>query len=512
MIPLALAVLGLTLSDAADAAVPARPGEPLPVNLGAFGANNNNATASNRPADPAYRALIRGLGATQMRYLGGSSASFWDWKTGKYIKPDEITRIWPEEHGNWMLPLVADVDRLPEGALGPLAYADFAEAAGVDVQWMTNLTTRADDQPAMIELLHERGVPVKFVELDNETYFWGGEFGGGEDRAINYVERIAPLAQTVRKLYPDAEIGVVASENGLFTDAMHKDNPAFDVWNEVITRPKYRDHYDAFILHHYVMNAGTLDGVVAEGESADDAALGSRFLTCPQLTLERAADALRERHGAIPMWITEYNVIGYYGIGEQGSGGSPADQWLMKTANAPWNALYQAGFWLTALQHPEAMPVLNHHSIDNVSLGWGLGLPVSESEADLTVTGQIFAHLAHLASEATAVRTLDISGPSVTGFDGSQAPAVQGVMLDGPQNWAILINRGPDPVTIELPADAAKQVTYLATERVAQTARVQLDGEAAIWEQGPAEPTASEPSGKAVTLPGFSLSMVELKQ
>ncbi|MBB6442004.1 hypothetical protein [Phycisphaera mikurensis] len=491
-------------------------GEAVPVNRGAFGLNNNNAAADARTNGDAYPALIKALGATSSRYLGGSSSSFWDWRTGKYIPADEITAIWPEHHGNWMLPLVADVARLPDGTLGPDNYAAFAEKAGVDVQWMTNFTTREDDQADMVRHLHDEGIPVKYLELDNETYFWGAEFGGGEDRSRKYIERVKDFTPLLRELYPDARVGVVASENGVFADEMHEKEDAHTLWNGVITRPAYRDLYDAFILHHYVMNQGTLDGV-ADG-NVSDATLGPAFLTCPEVTLGHAIDVLAEEHGGIPMWITEFNVIGYYRIGnpddeKPDTGVTDADAWIARTAHTPWNAIYQAGFWLMALQHPEAIEILNHHSVTNVDLGWGLGLPVSTEEADLTATGQLFAHLSHLAVGADGVMPLTFEGNPDLGsaFGGEEAGALQGVAVerDGKKHL-IVINRGADPVSIAMPGGgAAERISYRTDRENPRTSRVKLAGETPVWRQGPMEPeTVAVGAGGRVELPAFSLSVL----
>ena len=495
-------------AHAEDSSVTVEVGEALPVNRGAFGINENNAVASAITNNPAYPALIRALGATHARYLGGSSSSFWDWRTGKYISEEEVDAVWSKDHGNWMFPLIAEVAELEDGTLGPLNYAKYAQKAGVEAQWMVNLTTRdADDQADMFRLLHENDVPVEYVELDNETYFWGAVFGGGEDRSLNYIRRVAELSPEIRELYPDARIGVVASENGVFADEMHEQEDAHTLWNGVITRPEFRDHFDAFILHHYVMTQGTLDGVGGhadgeqKGSGASDAQLGRAFLTCPQVTLEHAVGVLEDKHDGIPMWITEFNVIGYYRIGnpddeKPDTGVTDADAWIARTAHNAWNAIYQAGFWLTALQHPEAIEILNHHSITNVDLGWGLGLPVSETEADLTATGQLFAHLAHLVVDADAVHPLELSGnPALDdAFGEGEAAALQGVAVerDG-QRTLILINRGDQAVSATLPGeDKAERLTYRTDAENPRTSRVTLGGDTKIWEQGPMQPEREE--------------------
>ncbi len=495
----------LSCGSATADPVVAELGTPHPVNPGIFGINNNNAAADSDPSDPAYIALIDALGATQARYVGGSSISFWDWRTGKYIPEDEITRIWPAEHGNWMLPLVRDVAALPDGKLGPLNYASFADAAGVDVQWLFNLTTRAEDQHAFIDFLKENGIDVKFVELDNETYFWGAEFGGGRDRAINYVKRVADLSPHIRKVFPDAEIGIVASENGIFVDDMHDEkNDAFKVWNDVITSEPYREMFDAFILHHYVMNSGTLDGI--EGEDA----LARAFLTCPQITLDRGVKMLDDQFGGVPMWITEFNVIGYYRIGDDAG---PADAFIKSTANTPWNALYQAGFWLTAMHHPKGVGVLNHHSITNVGLGWGMGLPVSETEATVTGTGQVFAHLSAIAEQAETMHAIDFkNNPELANaFADASAGALHGAALAGDKGATlVVINRSESAVELQLPgASTYAMCSYLTTDDAPATATIKLGGEEASYTQGPLTPAESTTdAGKPVTLPAFSLTIL----
>ncbi len=498
-------------------------GEVLRINYGVFGVNNNNAVSEMPTHDPAYAALFRGLHASTARYVGGSSISFWDWQRGKYIPEDEITKIWPAEHGNWMLPLVAEVDQLQDGDLNPASYAEFAASAEIDVQWMINLTTRAADQPAMMRQLHQQGTAVSFVELDNETYFWGAEFGGGRQRAERYADRVAEFVPTLRELYPDARVGIVASENGLFTDEMHKDEEAFRVWNRVITQPEYRPHFDAFILHHYVMNSGALDGVRGrdtEAQRLNQDALGRAFLSCPQVTLEHAVDALARDYGGVPMWITEYNVLGYYRIARDDQA-SEADRWIAGTAHTAWNALYQAGFWLTAMQHPEAIEILNHHSVTNVNLGWGLGLPVSETEADLTATGQLFAHLSTLYRGAVSTRQLHFeSAPALAdAFDQGDVVTLQGVSLerDGGLTW-IVINRDASAIQLDLSATAADQAKVICyrTDQAAhdRTARVKLKGDRSTWEQGPMTAEVKQVNlgqASAVELPGFSLTILELK-
>ena len=189
-----------------------------------------------------------------------------------------------------MLELVGPTNALPEGTLSPESFQAFATAVGARAQWLTNMTTRAASQPAFFEALAAKAVPVDYVEMDNETYFWGEEFGGLE-RGETYARRVDALSPVVRRLFPRARIGMVTAEGDLFTAEHHEIEPPLAAWNAHITKPVHRKSYDAFILHHYAMGKGRLDGFV------DEAARRQAFLALPQATLERAARLIAERYG-----------------------------------------------------------------------------------------------------------------------------------------------------------------------------------------------------------------------
>lgn len=497
-------------------------GEGVPVNPGVFGANNNNATPDNRPGQPEYAALIKALGVRHLRYIGGSSSSFWDWETGHYIPEDEITSIWAADHGNWMLELAAPTAELPAGTLGPDNYANFAEQAGVDVQWLVNLTTRHQDQAGFVRHLKANDLPLDFIEMDNETYFWSKEFSGPQGAQL-YADRVKELTQVVREHYPEARIGIVAWEESFFEEHGHQGSPTQNNWDSIITSADNRPYFDAFILHHYLMNTSRLDAYDNQVDRS------KAFLAYPQSTLERAGRIIAEAYGPIPMWITEYNVIGYYRIGNPNDEKpdndlTDGDKWIASTAHTGWNALYQAGFWLTGLCHPESIEILNHHSVSNIELGWGLGVHVSMTEGDISATGQLFAHLSHLAMQHDKMHAVQVKGNELLGVTIEADPgmgALHAAALSSDDRLTlIVINRSDQPVEASLPHDSrftsADITTYLATETIEKTARVKYDAEAPVWAQGPMHPdkqqAALDASGLLKkTLPGYSLTVIELK-
>jgi hypothetical protein len=501
-------------SGDATGAATIRLGPGVPVNPGVFGVNDTHADADLLETKESFRALLRALGARRVRYIGGSPSSFWEWRTGHYIPKEEITRIWPAEPNNWMIKLVDETNALPDGTLGPLPFHEFAEAVGAEVQWLTNMTTRPDDMPALFEHLRENDVPVRFVEMDNETYFWGGEFGG-EERGERYATRVDVLSPVIRRLFPDARIGMVAAEDGLFTQDRRHDNPAMTAWNGHITKPGHRPHYDAFILHHYAMRQGGLDAF------GDDTSRAGAFLALPQVTLERAARLIADRYGPIPMWITEYNVIGYYA---PKAGDSESDRWIQATRDTPWNALYQAGFWLTGLARPDAIEILNHHSVTNTDLGWGLGEAVSAAEANLTITGQLFAHLSWLADAHDTMHPLEITGNPALGLEiegETDAKALHGAALvDEDRTTLLVMNRGATAVPVRLTTGATasrlQTIRYDATASCDALTRVRLDSGTPPWPQGPCSPHTEardlDDTGVVSTdLPSHSLTILSLE-
>ena len=487
-----------------------------PVNLKVFGANDMLTDGDNILQNEAYRALVAGLNPPLLRFPGGSHASFWEWETGRYIPVDEITRLWPATNHNWMLLHVDRTNALPAGTHAPVRIAACAKDLGVDMQWVPNMTTRHEDQPAFFESLKKAGFEVKYVEMDNEAYFWGAEFG--EDRKGDiYARRVDKLSAAIRALYPRIEIGIVTAEDDLFEE----DNPQVKhldsrprQWNEALIKPEYKDSYDAVILHHYLMKKGRLDPYQTDRDRA------AAFLAYPQATLERAGRILKQRFPGKKIWITEYNVIAFY---PQFAGDSVSDKWMTARRDTGWAALYQAAFWLTGLCNPDTIGILNHHSLAGIDIGWGLGDPVDIQSGKLSKAGQLFAHLTHLARTHRTMHPLVLDGSrdlGVTIEGEASVSAIYGAALTTETKSTLLImNRSEavQPVTLKtgLSGGRATLTVYHADEPEPGPDRVLVHYKSGqpVWEQGPMKPTRSEATVSddgqlPVDLPPFSLTIV----
>ncbi|WP_066968102.1 hypothetical protein [Microbulbifer sp. Q7] len=505
---LTLTVIALSFSAIAQSAtVSVELGEGVPINPRLFGVNGVHETSDDPAADPAYRAMLRALNAQGIRYPSGSPASFWDWQRGHFIPEKEITAIWPPGAFNWMLELVEDTRDVPDGDLGPEKFLEFGEAIDAEVQWMLNLTTREDDQIAALKNLKARGAEIQYVEMDNETYFWGNEFGEA-DRGLNYARRVAALSPQIRDLYPDVRIGIVTREDDLFEAHHQDDSEAMVNWNRQIMQPEFRPHFDALILHHYVMQRQKLDPYTTDTERA------KAFLAYPTATLDRAARLIKQRYGDYPMWITEYNVIAYY---KQFHGTGKSAEWMLATRDTGWNSLYQASFILNGMNNPRAIEVLNHHSINNLDHGWGLGHPINEQSGTITKMGQLYAHLTSLAQNYAQMHPLHFAdnpslGVEIEG-DSGQA-ALYGAALSGVHGQSLwVINRSERPLTLKLaePSASVRHWVYPAIEEAPAAVTVRYQGQGPVWQQGPVPVTGQRyPSAETVELPAYSLSIVEI--
>ncbi len=375
-------------------------GPGMPINMNVFGGNQNFANYDNLMNHTPFAALVEALGINNMRYVGGSPSSFWDWQDGNFIPEPEITAIWSSP---WFVTNGANdwVNSQPAGTFTPDRMNSFSQLSNTTPQWVANVTTREADQPAFIQYLHDQGYNYDYVEMDNETYFWGNEFAPGGAAGRNYALRFKPTSQLIRSLNPNAKIGAVMREQGIFTDEPLVTGGWNGNWNNELYGELYQPDmndplYDAYILHHYTMDGNRLDNYSM-------ANVPKAFLAYPQATMKRAARVIEQNYGDLPVWITEYNVIAY---NDTDPATSPQETWIRNTANTGWNALYQASFLLTALTMPDDFTVMNVHNVMGTN-GWQLGSDLSTLAGQINATGQVFAHISQIARGADTVHVVE---------------------------------------------------------------------------------------------------------
>ncbi len=510
-------LLAVAVSATCSTLAVADNGQTAAINDMWFGGNQNYANYDNLMNSPAHEALVGALGVKNLRYIGGSPSSFWDWQAGGFIPENEITNIWSQP---WFVNNGANdwVNARPAGTFTTDRFVDFAARAGVQQQWVVNLTTRENDADDMISFVDNLdGGDVTYIEADNEAYFWTAEWLGG--RGGRYGNRIGDFAQSIRTTAPNAKIGANFRTEFLFGGEI-TGNSRTDNWNDEVWATRNtpgRPAFDALILHHYEMNGDALENYAA----AD--ARGA-FLAFPQVTIGRAANIIEQLYDDLPIWITEYNVIAY---SDNSPVNRPNEAFIRSTEETGWNALYTAGFLLTALQRPDDIEVMNFHAVEGGN-GWALGDSVGTTSGLVSPAGVIFSHLSHLTGEAKQVVEVEPDSNPSLGFDieGLVDPGVfqtAALRNDDGSLVFLIMNRDDGEQAFNLDGlssyDVRDRTTYLAEDADANGLTA-VNLTLPIWAQddAPFDPTlllgnaaGSITSGQLSSLlPGYSLSILTL--
>lgn len=484
-----------------------------PINLNLFGANQLHVNYDRPLTTPGYHSLVKALNIWNLRYTGGSPDSFWNW-TGSYIPKSEITAIWPNP---WFVDNGSSdfVNNFPDTYWDPAAMISCANQAAVgNVQWLCNITTRPTDQPAFMQhLKNVQGYDVRHVEMDNETYFWGAVFGGSNGGQL-YADRVNTVSPTVRSLFPDAKIGIVADDSEMWQSTTIPPESRRQNWNDKLWNSQNRTNYDAFVLHHYDMQSHTLNTF------SDLATIQSAYLCFPQITLQRAADRMEAEYGDRPIWVTEFNHFAYP------ENGGTAAQFINSAHQTAWNAFYLAGFILTAMNQPDDYTVLNMHSV--LDRDWGLGLVDTTSSGQINACGHIFSHLAHHARKSHTMYGIEPDSNPLIGFtfDGnSSMKAFQAAAVRSDDEATLfIINRDDQTHTFSM-SEIFSGTSYQQMDSYIYSAN-DPNGDAMtsvslnttpIWQQAAAPLTpatsssAIDPSvGLSLNIPAYSMAVVML--
>ncbi len=147
--------------------------------------------------DPGFSTRVKDLHPGVIRYPGGTVASYWDWKTG-WLKKD--------------VPLKPAWKNIPEN---PVKLEDLkfgCEQTGAEPLFVLNMmTSNLTYQLEMLKHAESIGLPVKFVELDNELYlgeeFYSNKFPNGSD----YGKVANEWIESIHRQFPGVKIAVVGN-------------------------------------------------------------------------------------------------------------------------------------------------------------------------------------------------------------------------------------------------------------------------------------------------------------
>ena len=279
--------------------------------------NGFNAQMMRGPSweTPGFAERVAELHPGLIRYPGGTVASYWDWKTGWLMEGIDLRPEWK------------NIPKSPI-TLDDIKFA--CDKVGAQPLYVLNMmTSTVAYQLEMLNYAKKIGLPVKYIELDNEIYlgqgFYVKKFPSGKEYAIEANKWIS----AIKKEFPAARIAVVGSS---VKEGAAKKEKKFSErtndWNrDVISEIK---NADAITFHVYggsglnfLANQANAND---EEDGADDKSAGLQVAFEKQGSIPfvlgspfmRWNNANSYDYRILPQgmkaWITEYNLFEREGV------------------------------------------------------------------------------------------------------------------------------------------------------------------------------------------------------
>ena len=205
--------------------------------------------------------LVRELGPTVVRYPGGNFVSAYRWEDG--VGPERPARLDPAWHS------------VESNRFGLHEFAEWADAAGVEVMYAVNLGTRGIQEAADVleycnhasgtELSERRRANGADRPFGFKLWCLGNEMDGpwqiGHKTADEYGRLAAETARVMRMIDPGVELVVAGSS--------HADMPTFGSWERTVLRHT-AELVDHISLHAYYQELhGDTDSYLASSAALD---------------------------------------------------------------------------------------------------------------------------------------------------------------------------------------------------------------------------------------------------
>jgi hypothetical protein len=360
---------------------------------------------------PGLHQAVAGLAPGAIRVFGGTTANYWDWRTGKLLD----------------LPGVPPRIRQVAREMSPIYLSDWAQlvkdANAIPVFDLNMVTSTLPDQLAMLGAAEQLGMPIRRIELGNELYYAAPRVVRAFPTPGSYGRKATRWIEAIRARWPKAQIAAVGLGYPPPADDERQAN-----WDRGVRRTLRGE--DALTFHAYwpASRATSLSGV----RLAEELAAPLRLLR----TLR--ADGLRKLSKGVSAWVTEWNL--WHGAGYRGT-------WA--------NGLADAAYLLGLLGEPSVSQEDLHplvHSQPQAALfgnpsGFRAGGPPTVRYAP-TAVGEAIGQLYPALWGGARVRRLDV--PRAPKLRGTGIAAVRGIAVEG--RGALLVNLSGRRQRLELRA------------------------------------------------------------
>jgi hypothetical protein len=276
--------------------------------------NGFNAQLMRGPSwnEPGFAGRVRELNPSVIRYPGGTVASYWDWKKGSIDATLPIRNSW------------RNIEEVVPNRLEDLKYA--CDQTGAVPLFVLNMV-HGTLQGQLNMLAHARGIglPVRYVELDNELYLGDEDYVKRFPTGANYGREANQWIAALKKNYPGVKVAVVgyaSRESGVNPKKPNANRT--QNWNRDVL--SVIRQADAMTFHLYGGSGLNFLGSVGGNEDSEERAeqLQRKFSEprAPDFVLTasmmRWATAEVYDYRILPdgmkAWITEYNLFEKEGV------------------------------------------------------------------------------------------------------------------------------------------------------------------------------------------------------
>ena len=351
-------------------------GPTISIEKDEFGFNCQNYFDGPSWKDNDFQHTVTRLMPGNLRYPGGTIANFWDWRTGTII--EEKKKGFPNYQGTEFAYTPQDfVEGIPEGTeiVYVVNMARPTAATGIPfdttqavLESRETLDLKIIDILAAIQAFSDAGHPLKYIELGNE--FYNGANGAPNasgaiysGRVDLYIEHVNILADTISKVFPNAELAVIGDAANESSDGIDGTTAEASPWTEAIYSAIEADslnNIDAITFHWY-----TGPGVsVLDNDSQAERSLNQTFKKQRQV---QRSDFGTNRLG-LDLWITEYNTFSQPRTSRNpnnpGNGGAIQGSWI--------NGMFGANLTLLYTMLGSKIKLLDIHALTVNNMQWAM--------------------------------------------------------------------------------------------------------------------------------------------
>lgn len=347
---------------------------------------------------PRLREAAARLSPGAIRVFGGTTANYWNWRTGKFYDRHGVPRQYRRAHRRMSPIHLDDWARLVRGA------------NAVPVFDLNLVTSSLSDQLAMLRAADDLGMPIRWVELGNELYLPAPLVNRAIPGGRAYGRKATRWIAAIKAEFPQAQVAAAAFGNTRSSsgDARRR---RWD-WRMLGT---LRGE-DALTFHTYWR---TTRGRLSPARR-------SKALAAPLRRFAVLRWAARHKLPAgVAAWVTEWNV--WHGSSLLGTwaNGLQNATYLLALLGEPW--VRQADLHALIFRKPSAALFPNAN---------GFGDQTSTVPFAPTATGNALGVLHPLLSGGARVRRLTLQhAPRI---DGTRLAAVRAVQVEG--RGALLVN------------------------------------------------------------------------